>query len=90
MKKVEEERRAIFGVDARTSDSRLLIRKIQVEASENHCDLCPHVWVSLAKKPPQECPGCGSREWNGKKIKGRTQLAIVLPKPLKVRNQDER
>lgn len=68
-----------------------MIRRVQIEVYECVCDLCNHHWHSLAKRPPLECPDCGSREWNGKKVKRKPQAKpkIALPKPTKVRGIED-
>lgn len=68
-------------------------RRVVIEVWECECSQCGHPrdrykpWYSLAKRPPQECPGCGSREWDGKKIKHKpgAKPKIELPKPVRVR-----
>lgn len=66
-----------------------MIRRVEIEANECVCDLCSHLWHSLAARPPQECPECGSREWNGKKVKRKPQAKpkIDLSKPVRVRSE---
>jgi NAD-dependent SIR2 family protein deacetylase len=71
-------------------------RRVQIEVWECECVQCGHPldrekpWYSLAKRPPQECPRCGSREWDGKKIKRKPQAKprVNLPKPIRVRSID--
>lgn len=68
-----------------------MIRRVKIEVYECVCDLCGHQWHSLAKRPPLECYSCGSREWNGKKVKRKPQAKpkIDLPKPVKTRSIDD-
>jgi rubrerythrin len=64
-----------------------LLKIINAPIFACECNLCAHTWRSLARNPPTECPRCGSREWNGKKIKRQPQAKpkADLPKPTRVR-----
>ncbi len=71
-------------------------RRVQALVWECVCELpdCPRngsPWLSLADRPPKVCPTCRSREWDGKKRKRLPSRGptIALPKPVKVKAQDE-
>ena len=55
------------------------------------CNLCEHLWHTLADRPPSVCPTCRSREWDGVKVKRKPARgpAVELPKPVKVRSNDD-
>lgn len=73
-----------------------MIRKTRIPAWECRCEVCnwPHdrkkPWYSVGQKLPDCCPNpeCRSREWNGKKSKT-IKPNIALPKPIRVRAQDD-
>ena len=46
------------------------------------CDRCGNSWTSEREEPPRRCPGCQSREWNGKKQLVRSHVnEISFPAP---------
>jgi hypothetical protein len=70
--------------------------RVMVEVWRCQCEIpdCPRkgeVWLSLGKRPPSVCPTCRSREWDGVKVKRKPARGpqVTLPKPIKVRQQDE-
>ena len=66
-----------------------MIRKVQIEANACECNICHYQWISIASEVPDTCRNkeCRSREWNGKKK--RSSARIRLPKPTKIRHEDE-
>jgi hypothetical protein len=48
-------------------------------------------WFSLGVRPPSVCPTCRSREWDGPKVKRKPARGprVKLPKPTKIKQQDE-
>ena len=72
-----------------------MIRRVKIEVFECRCEQCGHgvekPWYSFGEQPPRHCPKCGSREWDGKKVKRKPQAKpkIALPKPTKVRSEYE-
>ena len=67
----------------------MILRDVMVPGKELRCECCQFVWVSIARELPECCPNreCRSREWNGKKKRGSSR--IVLPKPNRVRTNEE-
>lgn len=68
-----------------------MIELVEMPVKHCVCEKCGHDWHSLAaKRDPTECPKCGSREWNGKKVKRKPQAKekFALPKPIQVREQE--
>lgn len=69
-----------------------MIRRTRIPAIRCQCEVCGHVWYSIARKLPESCANlkCRSREWNGKKKRvTKPKVRIELPKPAKVRDYDD-
>jgi hypothetical protein len=71
-------------------------RRIVQEVWECQCECkdCPRrgaVWLSLAERGPKVCPTCRSRQWDGPKVKRKPSRGprVELPKPTKIKQQDE-
>jgi hypothetical protein len=60
-----------------------MMEEVTIRAKHCRCEVCGHLWYSIAKKKPEACPNrkCRSREWNGAKGRPNGVQAIVLPKP---------
>lgn len=71
-----------------------MIERKLVEVYACTCERCRHAWLSLGTEPPEACPSCHSRAWNGAKPLGRPKgtrkaIASKLPRPRRVRDLEE-
>jgi len=67
----------------------MILGDVMVPGKSLRCNVCKHIWISIASILPPCCPNpdCRSREWNGKKTrrKPRRGPAIELPKPKRIK-----
>lgn len=70
----------------------MILRDVMVPGKELKCEKCQKIWICLSPDLPEFCTNrdCRSREWNGKKKRRKpTDERIQIPKPSRVRSQDE-
>jgi hypothetical protein len=71
----------------------MILGDIMIPGKSLQCDLCKHIFVSIAARLPAACPNrkCRSREWNGvkKKRKPAAKPKITLPKPNRIRQGED-
>lgn len=55
--------------------------------TKKHPDGKPYTWLTFRPldDPPDVCPSCKSRRWNGVRSSGRPRSIMRLPKPTKTR-----
>lgn len=68
-----------------------MIEHVEIPAMRCTCDLCRADWISISQRVPACCPNrkCRSREWNGVKQRKPQPARAVLPKPKRVRVEDD-